>query len=211
MSTENYVEEKPKKLKEIRKEAEERTCPVQQMQYFIDEFLAKPMCGKCYPCALGAGEAQIRVAGLASRGAEVDGRDLDLLKRIGENMIRGSLCKRGKDTGEFILEHLENSRDEIMEHVARSCPSRECKSLVRYEIMPELCTMCGECKKVCRYNAVLGETRKPYFTGYQPFEIRQKRCTGCGECVDVCPEGAIVFKSSLRKEANSQDTGGLNG
>ncbi len=205
MSTDNYVEEKPKKLKDIRKEAEELACPVQQMQYFIDEFLAKPMCGKCYPCALGTGEAQIRVARLATRGAEVDGRDLDLLRRIGVNMVRDSLCKRGKDTGDFILELLDNSRDEIMEHVHadRSCPTRECKSLVRYEIVPELCTMCGECKKVCRYNAVLGETRKPYFTGYQPFEIRLKRCTGCGECVDVCPEGAIVVGSNPGKEDNS--------
>ncbi len=203
MSTETYVEEKPKKLKDIRKEAEEKSCPVQQMQYFIDEFLAKPMCGKCYPCALGTGEAQIRVDRLTRSDADVDEQDLDLLRRIGDNMVQGSLCKRGKDTGEFILEVLEKSRDEFLEHVQRACPKRECKSLIRYAIVPELCTMCGDCKMTCRYNAILGETRKPYFTGYQPFEIRLKRCTGCGECVDVCPEGAIVVKSNSKKEDNS--------
>ncbi len=203
MNSENYVEEKPKKLKDIRKEAEEKACAVQQVQYFVDEFLARPMCGKCYPCALGTGEAQIRLARFSRYQEDVDENDIDVLQRIATNMIQASLCKRGKDTGGFILEVLDNARDEFLQHIARTCPKKECKNLIEYVIIPELCNMCGECKNACRYNAVLGEERKSYFSGYPPFEIRQKRCTRCGECVDVCPTGAIVVNSNTNKEDNS--------
>ncbi len=199
MSTENYVEDKPKKIKEIRAEAEQKSCAVQRALYFVDEFAAKPMCGKCYPCALGTGEAQIRLDRLSRRKDAVDEKDLELLERIGDKMVQGSLCKRGKDTGEFILEIISNARDEFEKHISHSCPNKECKNLIQYEIDPELCDMCGECKQGCRFNAILGEKKHPFFSGYQPFQIRQKRCTRCGECVDLCPTGAIVLNPQSNK------------
>jgi len=192
MSAETFVEEKGKKLKEIRKEALEKSCAVQQVLYFVDEFLAKPMCGKCYPCALGTSEAQIRLTRISRDQDEVNETDIELLHRIGTQMIQGSLCKRGKDTGRFIREVLDNAQDEFLQHIAGTCPKKECRNLIKYVIVPELCNMCGECKNACRYDAVLGEERKSYFSGYPPFEIRLKRCTRCGECLDLCPTGAIV-------------------
>jgi ferredoxin len=51
--------------------------------------------------------------------------------------------------------------------------------------------MCGECQAVCKFNAIVGEKKKPFLSGYLPFEIVQKRCTKCGECIPVCPTDAI--------------------
>jgi NAD-dependent dihydropyrimidine dehydrogenase PreA subunit len=64
--------------------------------------------------------------------------------------------------------------------------------------------MCGKCSEACKYDAIIGETKKTYLSGYLPFEIRQKRCTKCGECVKVCPVGAIeVITTEIEEEAVS--------
>lgn len=99
------------------------------------------------------------------------------------------MCKKGKDTAKFMLEWLQNGA--FAGHLESGCPDMECPALVRYEIIAEKCTMCDLCRDVCKDNAILGEKRKPYQSGYRPFEIRQKRCTKCGKCVKVCPERAI--------------------
>ena len=78
MSEETVTEEKVKKLQDIRKEAEEKSCPVQKALYFIEEFLAGPMCGKCYPCALGTNEAKIRLIRLSQHLEGTNEQDLQL-------------------------------------------------------------------------------------------------------------------------------------
>lgn len=197
MSEETLAEEKGKKLEDIRKEAEERICAVQRLLYYIEEFLAGPMCGRCYPCALGTYETKLRLLKLSQHLEGVSASDIEAVKRIASHLIVGSLCKRGKDTGKFIIDTLSGSAEEFNLHLSGICPEKECLSLIEYVIDPELCTMCGECLRVCKYDAIIGEERKPYLSGYLPFEIRQKRCTRCGECIKVCPQGAIeivVFK-----------------
>jgi ferredoxin len=191
MSEETLSEQKEKKLEDIQKEAEEKACPVQRTLYYIEEFLAGPMCGKCYPCALGTPEAKIRLIRIAQHRADVSPSDIEVLKRIGTQMIEGSFCIKGKKTGKFITETLAGALENFNLHLTGSCPRRECIRLAEYKVNRELCIMCGKCKEACRYDAIIGEVKKPYRSGYLPFEIRQKRCTRCGECVQVCPTGAI--------------------
>lgn len=50
------------------------------------------------------------------------------------------------------------------------------------EISSDLCTGCGTCRPLCRFDAI-SET----------FEVDPIRCEGCGVCVDFCPESAIEF------------------
>jgi len=197
MSEEDITKEK--KLEEIRKEAEQKSCAVQRVLYFVEEFLAGPMCGRCYPCSLGTGEAKIRLRRIVRR--ENAGRtDIQALRRIGLNMMEGSFCKKGKDTGRFIIDTLANSVEEFERHVSGVCPKKECASLVEYVINPGLCIMCGKCSEACRFSAIIGEKREPYLSGYIPFEIRQKRCTKCGECVDVCPTRAIELITTIKEQ-----------
>jgi len=175
------------KVEDIKREAEAKHCPVQKAMYYIEEFLADPMCGKCFPCSFGTYETKIRLKEILSgRGTEAD---IFSLKRIASEMIEASRCKKGKDTAKFILEWIDTGA--FHEHIEGVCREKECLSFIEYKIVPEKCVMCGDCKVVCKYDAIIGEKRKPYLSGYLPFEIRHKRCTKCGECIKVCPTGAI--------------------
>ena len=199
MNEDSLTGEKDKSIEHIRKEAEERSCPVQKALYYIEEFIAGPMCSKCFPCALGTGEAKIRLMRISRHSEDVAYADVEALRRIGISMIQASFCKKGKDTGRFIVDLFADSEEDIRQHISGICPERECISLIAYTIKPELCTMCGKCSEVCRYHAIVGEKKQPYLSGYLPFEIRQKRCTKCGECIKVCPEGAIEVITVLKE------------
>jgi ferredoxin len=198
MSEESLAKEK--KLEEIRKEAEEKKCSLQRVLHFVNEFLAGPMCGKCYPCAFGTAEARIRLTGLSRHLKNVSASDIETLRRIGINMMEGSFCKKGKDTGKFIVETIAGSEEEFQQHLTGICPEKECIALVEYVINPELCSMCGKCSEVCKFGAIIGERKQSYLSGYLPFEIRQRRCTKCGECVMVCPTGAIEVITKHKEE-----------
>lgn len=181
------VEEKEKKVEEIKKEAGKFKCPVRQALYYVDEFLAGPMCGKCFPCEMGCYEQRTRLRNISfGKGNE---SDIPALKKISAEMLEISRCKRGKDTAKFILEWIDTGA--FREHLSGRCPDRECKALIEYRIIPEKCTLCGLCKEACPSNAITGEKKVSWRSNYLPFEIRQKRCTKSGECLKVCPSAAI--------------------
>lgn len=178
---------KKKDMKDVFEAVESIKCDIQKSLKFVQEFLSEPMCGRCLPCALGSYEAEVRLkriaAGIAGQG------DVDAVQRIADQMLEGSMCKKGKDTAKFLLETLKT--DAFREHLGGKCHLRECPSLITYRIIPEKCVICGLCQDACRYNAIIGEKKSPYRSGYLPFEIRQKRCVKCGECVPACPYAAI--------------------
>jgi len=189
--------EKEIKVEDIRKEAEQMQCPVEKALFYTSEFLKGPMCGRCFPCSFGSYETQVRLKNIVE--GKASDLDVAVIKRIAEQMAIGSLCKKGKDTAKFILEWIDKGT--FAEHVAGTCPDKECPAYIEYQIVPDKCIMCGDCLDVCRFNAILGEKKKTYLSGYLPFVIRQKRCTKCGECVpDVCPTGAIVVVEVKPKE-----------
>ena len=113
MDRENITSEKEKKVEDIKKEAKGKACAVQQVLYFITEFIAGPMCGKCFPCALGTAEAKVRLRRLANKAEHAVRDDVDLVKRIGLQMTEGSLCKKGKEVGKYIVDMLADSEDEF--------------------------------------------------------------------------------------------------
>jgi NAD-dependent dihydropyrimidine dehydrogenase PreA subunit len=200
MSEENFAGEKGKTVETIKKEAEEKACAVQKALYFIGEFISGPMCGKCFPCALGTAEAKIRLSGLAVHRDDISGKDIETLRRIGRQMIEGSFCKKGKDTGKFLLDTLATADEEFKQHLSGLCPKKECVSLLRYEINPDLCIMCNKCADACKHHAVIGEKKESYRSGFLPYRIRQKKCTKCGDCLTVCPTAAVVFITDNKEE-----------
>lgn len=201
MSEEKRTDETVKSVEDIRKEAEEKACPVQRTLYFIQEFIAGPMCSKCYPCSLGTAEALIRLLRISGQHKDGSHADIQVLRRIGLTMIEGSFCKKGKDTGRFIVEALSASEDAFSRHISGECLKKECIDLIAYSIDPALCTMCGNCLEACTHNAIWGETKKAYLAGYLPFEILPGRCVKCGDCLKICPAGAIMIKSGKREPA----------
>ena len=196
MTQEASREQKEKKLEDIKKEADEKKCPVQKALYYVTEFLSGPMCGRCFPCALGTYEAKTRLQNIVEgRGTEAD---LAAIKRIAGDMLEASMCKKGKDTAKFILEWMD--KGVFQEHIEGTCPDAECLAFIEYRIIPDKCIMCDLCNEACKYDAIIGEKKKSYLSGYHPYEIRQKRCVKCGDCIKVCPTGAIVIVSSKERE-----------
>lgn len=180
------------KMEDVKEKADEKRCPVQKSLVFIDEFLAGPMCGRCFPCSMGSYEGRIRIKRLVDGSATDD--DIEVIKKISSHMLVSSFCKKGKDTARYILEQTDST--EYADHLSGLCKSSECANYVKYLIIPGKCTMCGDCLDACSDNAIIGEKKKTYLSGYLPFEIVQKRCTKCGECIKVCKDGAIKLVSA---------------
>jgi len=177
--------------------AEKISCPVQRSQLFMKEFLAGPMCGRCFLCAFGTYEMLANLKAISS--GEGTNQAIFSIKRIAENMTIGSLCKRGKDTGKFVLSCLQT--EEFHNHIQGSCPSLMCSSFFEYKIVSEKCNNCGLCKEACKSHAIIGKKKtNEWETGNVPFEIRSKRCTKSGACKDACPTGAIVL---VEKQSNN--------
>jgi len=65
------------------------------------------------------------------------------------------------------------------------------------------CTGCGECERLCRFDAV---NRVDAEGGKSLFSIDPISCEGCGLCVRFCPAGAIDFPESLCGELYISDT-----
>ncbi len=62
-------------------------------------------------------------------------------------------------------------------------------------INPELCTECGLCRDLCRWNAIR-----------EDFTVDSLECEGCGVCYYFCPEKAIDFPLSTCGEWYVSDT-----
>jgi ferredoxin len=180
------------KMEDVQAKADEKKCPVQKSMVFMEEFLTGPMCGRCFPCSMGSYEARIRIKKLIDGTATNE--DIETIKRISSHMQVTSRCKKGKDTAKYIMENMDSG--EFSAHLSGICASNECVDHIKYVIIPEKCTMCGDCLDACKDNAIIGEKKKTYLSGYLPFEIVQKRCTKCGECIKVCKDGAIKLVSA---------------
>ena len=178
---------KMKTVEDIIKETEGTRCPVRRSAYVVREFLAEPMCGRCFPCSMGSFEARLRLEALAA--GEASAEDIAAIGKIASMMQAMSMCKKGKDVAAYLLGALKE--DGFNEHASGVCPSKECPDLIEYRITPGECILCGDCQDVCRYDAILGEKKKSVKCCFLPFEIRQKRCVKCGECIKACPTGAI--------------------
>jgi len=190
------------KMEDVQAKADEKKCPVQRSLVFVEEFLAGPMCGKCFPCSMGSYEARIRLKRLVDGNASDE--DIDKVNTISSHMLVASMCKRGKDTAKYIREHIVSTG--FADHLTGLCAQNECVDHIKYIIIPEKCTMCGDCLDACKDNAILGEKKKPYLSGYMPYEIVQKRCTKCGECMKVCTYDAVKLMST-REMAETEKVG----
>jgi MinD superfamily P-loop ATPase len=60
-------------------------------------------------------------------------------------------------------------------------------------IDPDLCTGCGICRSLCRYDAIVVEPH-PVDPASLLFEVKPVACEGCGVCVYFCPDSAISFE-----------------
>jgi NADP-reducing hydrogenase subunit HndC len=98
-----------------------------------------------------------------------------------------SLCGLGQSSPNPVLSTILNFEDEYLAHVQDGkCPAGQCKSLLRYDIVEELCTGCTLCFRNCPVGAITGERRVAHF-------IDQALCIKCGVCFEKCKFNAITL------------------
>jgi len=165
---------------------DESTCMVDVARYFMS-FIQSESCGKCTFCRVGTKRMlEILTRITEGKGAE---SDIPLLEDLAAKVRISSLCGLGQTAPNPVLTTLRYFRDEYTEHIAEGrCRAKKCKALIRFTVIPEKCTGCMLCAKVCPTNAARGERKKVH-------AIDQAACIKCGLCHEACRFGAIAVET----------------
>ena len=164
---------------------DENTCMVDIARFFM-EFTQDESCGKCTPCRVGTRRILEILTGICEGKGKPE--DIDTLRYLCDQINENSLCGLGKGAPNPVKSTLEHFLDEYEAHIyEKRCPSKVCKSLIRFEIIEGPCTGCGLCARNCPVNAISGDRRQTHV-------IDPDICIKCGICEQLCPYDAIEIK-----------------
>jgi NADH-quinone oxidoreductase subunit F len=165
---------------------DDSTCMVDVARYFL-AFTQNESCGKCTFCRIGTK----RMLEILTRITEGNGREEDVaaLEELAAKVRVSSLCGLGQTAPNPVLTTLRYFRDEYDDHIRNSrCAAKKCKALIRFRVIPETCTGCMLCARVCPTKAARGERKKVHL-------IDQDTCIRCGLCHEACRFDAIDISS----------------
>jgi NADH-quinone oxidoreductase subunit F len=166
---------------------DEDNCMVDVARYFL-EFVQNESCGKCVPCRLGTKQMLDILMDITQGKGKED--DENLLHELAEGIKAASLCGLGQSAPNPVLTTLRFFEDEYQAHIEeKTCPARECKSLISYVVDPQLCTGCMLCLKSCPAEAVTGGKNEVH-------RIDQDECIQCGTCFDLCNKYKAINRVS---------------
>jgi len=163
---------------------DENDCMVSIAKFYLD-FTLEESCGKCTPCRVG----NKRLYELLDKITQGKGeeQDIEKLKELSVVIKDTALCGLGQTSPNPVLSTIKNFEDEYKAHVLDGkCPAGQCKSLLRYDIVEDLCTGCTLCFRNCPVGAISGERRQPHY-------IDQTLCIKCGVCYEKCKFNAITL------------------
>ena len=161
---------------------DEDTCMVDIAKFYL-EFTVDESCGKCTPCRVGTRKL-LKYLEKITLGKGEDG-DIEKIEALAEHMQKSSLCALGQTAPNPILSTLKFFRQEYIDHIYNGkCAAGVCKSLIRYEIIPDKCRGCTLCARNCPVKAINGAVKVPHV-------IDQSKCIKCGLCQSNCKFSAI--------------------
>lgn len=170
---------------------DDRTCMVDVAKFFL-KFTQEESCGKCTFCRLGTK----RMLEILERITEGQGKpnDIEKLESLSEYIKQGSLCGLGQTAPNPVLTTIQYFREEYEAHInEKKCPAKSCRELIEYRVIPDNCTGCTLCARVCPVDAITGTKKELHF-------IDPQICTHCGACYDACKFEAIDILTGISEE-----------
>jgi NADH-quinone oxidoreductase subunit F len=162
---------------------DENTCMVDVAKYFM-KFLKDESCGKCFVCRKGTQRMWEILDDISKGNGTLE--HLDLLQELALVVKDASMCGLGQTAANPVLSTLRYFREEYLAHVERKfCPASVCRDLFAYRVIPEKCTGCALCVKVCPTGAIKGPRKEPH-------NLDRSKCIKCKACYDVCKFDAIA-------------------
>ncbi|MFR4477907.1 MAG: NADH-ubiquinone oxidoreductase-F iron-sulfur binding region domain-containing protein [Fusobacterium sp.] len=161
---------------------DETDCMVSIAKFYL-EFTLDESCGKCTPCRIG----NTRLHEILERITNGNGKkeDLDLLRELSTTIKDTALCGLGQTSPNPVLSTLNKFYDEYLAHIEdKTCPAKQCKNLIKYEINPNKCIGCTLCARRCPVQAIESKLKTPHI-------IDQSKCIKCGACFENCKFEAV--------------------
>lgn len=136
---------------------DEKTCAVDIARYFL-AFTQKESCGKCVPCRVGTKRMLETLERITRGEGDLEELEsLDTLAETVKNSSLCGLGQTAPNPVLTTLKYFRKEYETHIQE--RSCPAGVCKPLITYSINPERCTGCEACKKACPAQAISGEKK----------------------------------------------------
>ncbi len=157
-------------------------CMVDMARFFLT-FTQQESCGKCVTCRIGT-KTMLEILTRITEGDGKEG-DVELLISLADDIKGSSLCGLGQTAPNPVLSTIRYYRDEYDAHIKdKRCPANACKALLKFEVIDDLCKMCGICLRQCPVDAVIWKPKTKAV-------IVKDKCIKCQTCIDACPFLAI--------------------
>lgn len=139
---------------------DDSTCMVEMARFFLD-FTAKESCGKCVHCRLGTKRMLEILTRITEGNGKEEDIDLleELCLAIKDGALCG-LGQTAPNPVLTTLKYFKNEYVEHI--VDKKCAAQECTNLLRYEINADLCRGCTLCSKRCPVGAISGTVKNPH-------------------------------------------------
>ncbi len=139
---------------------DDSTCMVEMARFFLD-FTAKESCGKCVHCRLGTKRMLEILTRITEGNGKEDDIELleELCLAIKDGALCG-LGQTAPNPVLTTLKYFKNEYVEHI--VDKKCAAHECTNLLKYEINADLCRGCTLCSKKCPVNAISGTVKNPH-------------------------------------------------
>ncbi len=138
--------------------ADEDTCMVDFARYFMN-FTQEESCGKCVPCRIGTKAMLTTLERIcAGKGQPGDVEYLQELAEVVKTSSLCALGQTAPNPVLTTLRYFREEYEAHV--IDKKCPAKVCKGLIQYSIIPEKCTGCLVCLRDCTSNAISGAKRE---------------------------------------------------
>ena len=136
---------------------DEDNCMVDIARYFL-QFTQMESCGKCTFCKIGT-KRMLEILERITQGLGEEG-DIEKLEHLSHQIKKNALCGLGQTAPNPVLTTIQYYRDEYKAHIQdKKCPTGGCKALITFDITKQ-CVGCTICAKKCPVNAISGKVKE---------------------------------------------------